>query len=142
VFPKEVPPVVARRSARRTRRVSKIVHRHGMGGRPAERVLAQLGFSASGDTVLRLLKMALSERQAVLADLLKTNIPAVATMRDLAMQLRGIFPSCDVGRLDVWLRGAQERDPCHAPLRKRYRAISKQCGTRLVYHGATARPKV
>jgi hypothetical protein len=51
-------PTAAEHGARRTRRVTDILHPlgRGMGGRPAERVLTRLGMPASDDAVLRLPK--------------------------------------------------------------------------------------
>jgi transposase len=51
-------PEIAAPLARRTRRVSELVHLfgHGVGGRPSERLLKRIGMPTSDDTILRHLK--------------------------------------------------------------------------------------
>jgi transposase len=44
----------------------------------------------------------------ILVDLMKSSIPAFATMGQLTMQLRGIFRSRKVDKLDDWLRHAHD----------------------------------
>jgi hypothetical protein len=57
-------PRIARPFARRTRRVSELVHLvgHAAGGRPPERLMKRLGLPQSDDTILRQLKRRQAER--------------------------------------------------------------------------------
>ncbi len=59
-------PEIAAPLARRTRRVTELVHLfgHGVGGRPSERLLKRIGMPASDDTILRCLKRRAQARRA------------------------------------------------------------------------------